>query len=296
LLPIESHIALTYGFGLLCCGLATYWAWRAIERRYLNPLSTVLSKVSTYWVTGCIQFVLWGFSLPIVFNLYGKTGYRLEQMTRDGLGMSIAVNWIWALALILITLPQRQPLIDWSRYRRERDLNNWLSRDLWKDLLTNDKSPAIVAVIVNGLAILAANLPLAFVAVLQDSYQYRSLVGGAISLTLLTIYTTIFHLGIFIKWKRRNIISVAVVGSGVFIPMVLFTIFGYGSTFKGAAGNLLLFSPFMWAKITEVTGRDLSVIFVLQAILAVVLVTIFTRRLNRLGESMMRAAMRTSGT
>jgi hypothetical protein len=62
------------------------------------------------------------------------------------------------------------------------------------------------------------------------------------------------------------------------------------------AGNFILFSPFLWLKIAEVGIVDLVGTLVMQVVLAGILIAIFTRRLNRLGESMMRVAMRTSGT
>jgi hypothetical protein len=295
-LSLSSHLAATCAFGLLCCGLATYWIWRAIERRYLNPHSPVLSKISTYWISGSIQFILLGFGLPIILNFYNANPWNAESIKIGTLILSICLNWTWGLMLILITLPQRQLLIDWSRYRRERDRGNFLSRDLWKDFLTNDKSPAIVNVIANSLLIAAANLPLVFLVSLEKNYLYRWLIGGAISIALLTIYTTIFHLGIFIKWKRRNIVSTALVAGGVFIPVILFGVFGYGSSVRGIAGNFILFSPFLWLKISEASIVDLIGTLIMQILLAGILIAIFTRRLNRLGESMMRAAMQPSGT
>lgn len=146
-LPIGTQPLLAFGLTLSTMGTATYWFWQAVNRRFHNPNAPLLSKPQSYWLVASFQLWLLGFVLPELNS--APTGSHLVF----GLCFSLILNPIYFLFLIAALSPQYQALQDWARYRRDRVSTNksfWNS-SLMQDLIWSDKSPILVAIVINLL-------------------------------------------------------------------------------------------------------------------------------------------------
>ncbi len=109
-LPVSSHLGLAMTFVLITFGTATYWLWQAANRRFRKPDSTPLSKQQSYLVTACFEVWLLGFVIRDRMYLTPLNDFAVVAL----------VNLVWFVILMEALMPQRQMLLDWARYRRER--------------------------------------------------------------------------------------------------------------------------------------------------------------------------------
>jgi hypothetical protein len=149
-LAIHHSATYFYAFEIGCCLVASYWVWQALERRYLNPTATAISKQQSYLINLCWQLWIGGFALPLIFA--DPDAYFA---TRKMFAALAIVDFLALLVSIAMLLPSKQALQDWSRHRRERTYQGrqlW-QRDLVRDLIANDKSPALLTIAINvGMA------------------------------------------------------------------------------------------------------------------------------------------------
>ncbi|UBF24283.1 hypothetical protein K9N68_21570 [Kovacikia minuta CCNUW1] len=133
-IPVANHLSLAVGFALLTFGLATYWLWRTVNRRFRNPNTTLLSKQQSYWVTACFEVWLLGFVIREV---------QYPSQPIDDFAVVAFVNLLWFVLLIAALMPQRQMLLDWTRYRRERVSSGkkFWSRSILKELTWGAEKP-----------------------------------------------------------------------------------------------------------------------------------------------------------
>jgi ABC-type transport system involved in multi-copper enzyme maturation permease subunit len=145
-LPIHRSALYFDAFEIGCCLVASYWVWQALDRRYLNPTATAIGKQQSYLINLCWQLWIGGFALPLLFadpDQYWRTRQLLS---------CLAIADFMALLLsIALLLPSKQALQDWSRHRRERTHlgRKFWQRDLVRDLIGNDKSPALLTIAIN---------------------------------------------------------------------------------------------------------------------------------------------------
>ena len=64
-LPLFKDSALTYIFESIVFVLTSYWIWQALERRYLNPNATAISKSQSYLINIGLQILIVGFAIPL---------------------------------------------------------------------------------------------------------------------------------------------------------------------------------------------------------------------------------------
>ncbi|MBC6454669.1 MAG: hypothetical protein GDA43_16900 [Hormoscilla sp. SP5CHS1] len=168
-LPIGSVPILVYGLTMATLLMASYWIWQALNRRYQNPNSTLLSKKYSYWLMASFQVWLLGFLWPFLSSSDGK-----ELL--GGLFFVSIVNLFAFLALIMAISPHRQTCLDWARYRHQQESR----RSLLQDLIWGEKSPAVLAIAVN-LALTAA-IWMPWVLFWPENDEKMAAVGGDVDL------------------------------------------------------------------------------------------------------------------
>jgi hypothetical protein len=272
-LPISSRSAWLNIFISASCFLATYWVWQALERRYLNPTATVISKPQSYLLNLCIQIWVAGFAIPVCFiDHYQKEDAILAIAMMDLIGL---------LCFIPLLLPTKQAVQDWSRYRRER-VNHaprkFWQRELLQDLINHEKSPALLAMVINlGMALILC-LPLSLISLMASrSHGIRFIGGLCIGTTLILLYTAIAHWCLFLNVKKQTLWVISVTGGTIFLPVTVAFILSHNSQPTGFAAILLLFSPLAPAGIINLPGSTVLFAFIAQ----LSLLTGFTRQLQR---------------
>jgi hypothetical protein len=259
-LPVRSSAVWFYAFGSGCCLMASYWVWQAIERRYLDPTASVLSKYQSYLANLNFQLWLLGLALPLghfarIEPSYPGSGeevkirshyfyYLGDTLTAIAIASAIAI-----CCLIPLLLPSKKALQEWSSQRHK--LVTGSGRKLWQgdvmlDLIRGERSPAMLAIAINiGIAI-GFCLTVVVVFLVADWRQgkpisallwFRPIVTIFFAGSAILLYATIAHLSLLLKFKRRNLGIVAVLG-GVMLW------FGLPHVAPvGIAAVLLLFTP-----------------------------------------------------
>jgi hypothetical protein len=281
-LPVASSAIGFYAFGIGCCVAAIYWVWQALERRYLNPTATVLSKFQSYQINLCLGIWFAGFALPIVFR-------DMSMSDKEGLLISMAIVHFMALfALIPLLLPSKQALQDWSRYRREhvnQTNRSFWQRDLAQDLIHNDKSPALLALAINIGMALVLWMPLGLITLTRETHGIRFVAGLCLGASLVMIYATIAHWVLFLNFKKRNLWLVAIIGGVMILPIGFALILSHNSSPTGLAAILLLFSPLAPVGILGLSGGSILATFGAQLALLAALTRQFQRKLQISGQS-----------
>jgi hypothetical protein len=243
-----------YVFVTGCCSIASYWVWQALTRRYLNPTATAISKQQSYLINLCLQLWIGGFALPLMFADPSR-----YWATRQMLSWLALVDFLALLLSIALLLPSKQALQDWSRHRRERTQmgRKFWQRDLVRDLIGNDKSPALLTIAINVGMAMAVWLPVSLLVKIEipqmdmkfdewsaPNIQLKLAAAVCIAAALMLIYATIAHLGLFLKVKQRNFWTVAIVGSLTILPLVGAFALSPARVPTGLAAIFILFSPF----------------------------------------------------
>jgi hypothetical protein len=231
-LPIFGNVIWVYIFCIgICLGL-TYWVWKAMERRYLNPTATILSKFQSYQINLCLAIWLLGF----VFSSIPRKSEELP-----GLILFLAIcHSVLIIFLIPILLPTKQALQDWSRHRATRKQQEVKTESLAQDLVINDKSPTLVSIGINlGMAIVLW----VSISLMKTTGEVKLLTVLCSAASLILIYTAISNLAIFLKVRKRNIWTAGIIGAIMFAPITTASILSINESTKGLAKIIYLFSP-----------------------------------------------------
>lgn len=279
-LPVFGNAILFDTFGVGCCLVASYWIWQALERRYLNPTATTIGKSQSYFINLCFQIWIAGFALPLIpkFRSYN-----------DGALMGLAVmDFMTLLLLIPLLLPSKQALQDWSRHRRERVTDRhrqFWQRELFQDLINNDKSPALLAIAINiGMAMLLWT-PISIIGFNTPANGVRFLAAVCLAASLILIYAAIAHLGLFLNVRKRNVWIMAILGGVMLLPLVGAFILSPNHTPTGIAAIMLLFSPFASIGMMQLGGVTILATFAAQLVMFTALTHQLKRKLQIVGQS-----------
>lgn len=254
-LPMNSSAIWMYAFGTCSCAIASYWVWQAIDRRYLNPTATAIGKQQSYLINICWQLWIGGFALPLMFADPTQHWWKIRQL----LSCLAIVDFMALLLSIFLLLPSKQAVQDWSRHRRERAAQGrkFWQRDLVRDLIGNDKSPALLTIAINVGMAMAVWLPVSLLVSIKiprmsmafddwsmPGIELKLVATACIAAALILIYAAIAHLALFLKVKKRNLWTIAIIGGATILPLVCAGVLSPGRPPTGVAALILLFSPF----------------------------------------------------
>ncbi len=249
-------------------GVLTYWIWQGLKRSYHNPNSTKLSKAQSYGLTLCFTLL----------NL----GFTLQKFQTDGDAYSplFLGNFFLGLGLITALSPQRQTLQDWARYRRENRKNYWVQ--LGNDLVWGEKSPAIVALIIN-FSIPTTIWVFTILRVAQPSQKFEMLFGVALHFSFMVMCASIAQLIFMMKTPKRTLWATGILTGLLFVPfMVIGTIWGYES-------SALTWSAFSFYGLTQAPASAVLFPLLGQGLITILSNLQLTRLLRKAGQSEFKA-------
>jgi hypothetical protein len=244
--------------GLAIAGI--YWLYQALERRYLQPQSTVLSKGQSYLWSLMFHLFAIGFFFSsysygdeaknrLLFHVPFDFG-RGNSSSSFGAVVLVTFGLFWLLLLVPVLLPSRQSLVEWSRHGSAK--THWLRSLVW-----DDKSPAVLAVAIN-MAIVSMVWLIAIALSPNRSSLPKMLLGCLITMTLVAIYSSIAHWVLFWPVNNRPAWITGIVGGLVFLPLV-------GAEFIPWIKDFLyLFSPFLWESIRNIPFFGVLLVWGLQ--------------------------------
>ncbi len=202
--PVGENILACTALSLLIAAVATYWMWQGWQRRFPNPLATVLSKKQSYLLVICYQSIILGFALQS--NRYGINSFTCLLIP----------NLMVFLALIAALTPERQALYDWARYRQQIVPS---SRKLWRrypilDLIGSEKSPASLAMAINLIGSTLILTP--FLMMNENAFP-----ATIAFINLILIYSALTQLFLFAKIKNQEIWAACTVGGAIILPPII---------------------------------------------------------------------------
>jgi hypothetical protein len=276
-LPIGKNVASLIGFYLLNYGICAYGLWQAITRNFRNPQVTILSKKQSY--------VFMAFSQVMFLGLMMQ---EMGAKTDIFVSMLVAFNAAFIFSLIFVLSPVRQNIQDWARYRHQHNRNV----SMWEDLLSGEKSPAILAIGVN--LVIAATPLIIWIAIfpadaeINDWGKSKALLAVVLSVSLMLIYASIAQLMLLMKNPKRYVWTAMTIGAVNVLPPIILSAVDL-EPYKNSA--VWLFSSFPWAGIEQ---SGLTTIF-MAILVDLTVVTVLNWRFNKqvqvLGESATQALL-----
>ncbi|MBZ8182791.1 ABC transporter permease [Oscillatoria salina] len=266
------------GIGFTCVNYLfwSYWFWQGLQRRFHDSHKTLLSKLQSYLVTGSLTLILLGFTLQNPsWGSYSK-GMFANFAVLFGFG------FILFLATIALLSPHRQTLYDWARFRHQ---NPSQRRNVVKDLLWGEKSPATLAIAVNLAISCAIVIPCLLLLPLKE-YKVPLLFGLLLTASITLLYAAIAQSLLLMKTRKRALWAAGTVGAAMILPLICFAVFRVDPTI---APGVWLFS-FVPVVATEYAKTATILLAILGEWTAIVLLNFqMTKQLQKAGESETKA-------
>ncbi|WP_373541354.1 hypothetical protein [Chamaesiphon sp.] len=280
-LPIVGNSTFPFNCFIICTLAAIcYWLWIKIDRSYINSASTSFTKEHSYLMNIQVQIWLLGFALPIATGIdrHNLIGFYIL------IAVFASISALWILTLVPLILPARQSTYEWNRDVREHisyEDRHWWQQDLVRDLIWHDRSPIVVAILLN-LAIAATVWGLCFSIFIEDRQLLLRSICGIIIVSLLTlIYTTVVQtIGLRSSASKPQPISLIVLMSC--LPLLSILMATISEDFRNLSLNLLLFSPLSWAGIWYLSLPNIGMMILGQIWILVGATKMLQRRLHKL--------------
>lgn len=274
-LPVSQNPFVGHVFTLANAGLAIAGVWQILTRCFHDPNITLLSKRHSF------RFVAYVNILPLGFFVQSPSPIGSADYT-GALAVLGTLNFVAVLGLIATLLPSRQTLIDWARYRRERQDRPAEKRWAWlQDWVMNEKSPALLAIAIN-LGIVAVILGLWILCWPSEQPKLLALAGLALCLSLLAVYAAIAQVLLLLKTPQRALWVAATLGFMTLAPFFVAAMTEGGLV---ETDSILLFSPFLWVALPHTTIPTLLLSFLGQWVAVGLLNWRFFSQLRKLGAS-----------
>ncbi|MEH2291896.1 ABC transporter permease subunit [Nostoc sp.] len=290
-LPLGTSVVSVVGFHLLNFGLCSYGILQVLKRCFRNPKASIISKEQSYFLVAFCQLMMWGFTVQI-----GLNNERWDEQVEGNIVLLAVYNLVLILSLIVVLSPHRQDVQDWARYRHQGVSSR---KNLWQDLISAEKSPALVALAIN---LTIVTIPwLVWVSLTSvfdqnnghtwhsnDIDRFKLLLALALSISLIMIYATIAQLILLLKTPKRSFWAIGTLGTAMFLPSLILEFMGISPS---EYPTVWLFSTFPWTAI-EYSGVTTIFMAVLAELSVLALLNFhLTRRVRLAGESATKALL-----
>ncbi|MCZ8038812.1 MAG: hypothetical protein O9276_11940 [Microcystis sp. LE17-20A] len=257
---------------LLNFALCTYGLTRILQRRFHNPLATLVSKPQSYWMMGCFSTI----SLGFVFQTL-EPSYLFDNFVI----LSVFVA-IFGLLILFALTPPRQTLQDWARYRH---LQGKKGISLGKALIFGEKSPSTLAMAVNAAIAILFILPAIFIAPL-DGYKLATAAGFLLAMNMILVYAAIAQLLMLARTNKRALLAATSIGILIIFPRLCFVVLRVDPS----QSPLLWFFTFLPIAATKYATLPSFALAIFSQWLGLTLLGWqINRQLNRLGASTTKA-------
>jgi hypothetical protein len=258
-LPYLGGVSFLTLFKVGFFGIWTAWVWEALDRRFRNANTTVLSKLQSYGFTACLVGSLVGFSWGLSAN-YTST-------------LFFGISFFMSLVVAMLITPNRQTLQEWARYRRSAAKRQPLVRDL----LLGEKSPALLAIALNMAIVVAILASTVATTEILDTLT----LGGSV-----LVLAAIFQMMLMSRTSNPALWAISLMGVLVFVPLFV------AAAFSNTNSAVWLLTAMPWI------GEDAVLLYMgfMGQMLAVAICALrLNRQLKRLGASASRELMQGVG-
>ena len=265
ILGLSSLLVINYS-------LWTYGIWQAMQRRFPSPGKTIFSKLQSYLLVAGFEIVALGFA-----------GSRSRYHQTENFAFLLAYNFVLFLGLIITLTPQRQALVDWARYRKQKPSNRkgLLNLSLLRDLAIGEKSPAIIAIALN--AAITFTILISWIVVSPyDDKKLSVLMALVLSLSLIVIGAIIAQLVVFMQTRQQGLWIVGVLGAVTVLPPLTLSLLSVDIVTEP---NLWLFTVFAFEAVKNAGLSGVFLALLGQLSLLVLGALQVTRQLKKVGVS-----------
>ncbi len=295
-MPIGSIPIVSVIFSISIYLVLSFFIWQSLGRCFNNVETNILSKKLSYCLTTCFTLITVGggdwnrliFGLTNNGLVQNKFSYlqNKHQIVYDNLQALIFLHLILFLYLIAALTPQRQTLQDWIRYRRFSSKKSWFDKQLFQDLLWHEKSPSLLAFIVNvmisitilGVFVLASRVSMTAV--------LNSFTALGFAAVLAILYATVVQLTMFMKNKHRIFWSIGSLATAMILPVVILVCFSRILNQHPETFLLCIAAPLMSLNNSpQISSFSYITVFTAYCSVIAGLIFIFTKQLQKAGES-----------
>ncbi len=266
-LPLGTSATLTFVFYILHFCLWTVVIWQGLKRGFHNPDTTPLSKQQSYGITTCFTLISLGFSVQ-----------RFQFGHQSHIFTSLFWNLLLFVLLISALSPQRQSLLDWMRYRRER-VNG--KSHLLSDLILGERSPILIAIVLN-LGIVTALFGLTTLLIASFYNRLEIMTSLLLSASLILFCVSVAQLMLLMKTSKRNVWAAGMVIAITIVPLIIFSFLQLEPSQNPFP---FLFSPLLFSAIEYATPNRIALAFISQVMMIIAVNVQFIYKLRRLGKS-----------
>lgn len=292
-LPVGHHVVTATLFLIANMVFWTTWLWKAMDRRYYSPSSTLLSKTQSYWIVAAMELI----AIGLFFTDHGNHSFRnsFEMMAV----FFALYNTVFFLFLIAALTPQRQTLLDWVHERRKQATSHDAKQQYWVELLVGEKSPVLLAFFVN--LVIAGSITALSISIRLLGFEHGTREGGLdliklfsgliLSIGILMVYAAAAQALLLLRTNKRLVWALAGVSALFGLPIAFSIVMGIS---VGGSGTplLLLFSGLPWIAVFDHPGFfAIGTLFVQAAAVAGVNAN-FQKRLKKAGESQLKQLLR----
>ena len=290
-LPLGTSVVSVVGLYLLNFGLCSYGIFQALKRCFRNPQASIISKEQSYFLVAFCQLMMWGFTVQI-----GVNNQAWDEQVAGNLVLLAVYNCLLILSLIVVLSPHRQDVQDWARYRHQGVSSR---KKLWQDLISAEKSPALVAIAINLTIVTIpwlvwVSLTSVFDAsdrqtwLSNDIDRFKVLLAIALSISLMMICATIAQLILLLKTPKRSFWAIGTLSTAMFLPPMILQ---FVDIAPSKYPTIWLFSTFPWAAIEYSGVTTIFMAFLAELSVLALLNFQLARRVRLAGESATKALL-----
>ncbi|MHC5598492.1 MAG: ABC transporter permease subunit [Nostoc sp.] len=290
-LPLGTSVVSVVGFHLLNLGLCSYGILQALKRCFRNPQASIISKEQSYFIVAFCQLMMWGFTVQL-----GVNNQAWDEQVAGNLVLLAVYNCLLILSLIVVLSPHRQDVQDWARYRYQGVSSR---KKLWQDLISAEKSPALVAIAINLTIVTIpwlvwVSLTSVFDAsdrqtwLSNDIDRFKVLLAIGLSISLMMIFATIAQLILLLKTPKRSFLAVGTLSTAMFLPPMILQFIDIAPS---KYPTVWLFSTFPWAAIEYSGVTTIFMAFLAELSVLALLNFQLARRVRLAGESATKALL-----
>ncbi|MBD2517775.1 ABC transporter permease [Nostoc sp. FACHB-973] len=290
-IPLGTNVVSVVGFHLLNFGLCSYGIFQALKRCFRNPEASVINKGQSYLVVAFSQVMMWGFTLQDWTEVY-----NFNQQIERNFAFIALYDLILLFSLIAILSPHRQAVQDWARYRHQEVSSH---KSVWWDLISSEKSPALVAIAINLTIVSIPWLVWISLTSFLDTDgnlswaddtvdRLKLFLAVALSISMMLIYATVAQLILLLKTPKRSFWAIGTIGGVMFLPPMILEFIGM-SSWKHP--TIWLFSTFPWSAIQYSGATTIFMAFLAQLSVLTLLNFQLTKQVRLAGESATKALL-----
>ncbi|MEM6755208.1 MAG: ABC transporter permease, partial [Cyanobacteria bacterium P01_C01_bin.38] len=272
---------------LLNYALWTYWAWQGLKRCFRNPNATIFSKQQSYLIFASFQIVLIGLLVSIDYT-------NNDGIDWGSFSQSVFALYMWNLLMIAplfaLMLTHRQAIQDWARFRLYRNENSTANsnKSLLSELISGEKSPAILAFAINLLIAVSAVIILYFQVNIDSLHSTENFVklNGAllVAVSLIMIYATAAQIMLMLKNSKRVLWAAGTASALIILPPLVLGVLNVDSH-----NMLWLFTILFCPTAQYCTSPEIFTAFVCQVVIFGFLNWYLIKQVRKAGESATKA-------